>query len=120
MSAAIGSRGAVPRCAVTLLALCVLTSPFLEATEPLRLFRFGRTHPSPYDQRQQIIADLPLDRLTGEAKQRILSIASSPTLYRRLPTQAITCEPEMFLFLVRKPEVMVGVWELMGITKVQA
>lgn len=120
VSAAIGSLGAVPRCAVALVALCILTSPFLEATEPLRLFRFGRTHPSPYDQRQQIIADLPLDRLTGEAKQRILSIASSPTLYRRLPTQAITCEPEMFLFLARKPEVMVGVWELMGITKVQA
>ncbi|MGC6446540.1 MAG: hypothetical protein ACON5J_08970, partial [Rubripirellula sp.] len=74
MSAAIGSLGAVPRCAVALVALCILT-PFLEATEPLRLFRFGRTQPSPYDQRQQIIADLPLDRLTGEAKQRILSIA---------------------------------------------
>ena len=56
--------------------LCILDLPFLEATEPLH-FRFGRTHPSPYDQRQQIIADLPLDRLTGEAKQRILSIASS-------------------------------------------
>lgn len=91
----------------------------LGAAEPFRLFRMSRGNPSPYDQRQQIISELPLDRLTAEAKEGILAVAKSPTLYRRLPTQAITCEPEMFLFLTRQPEVMVGIWELMGITQVQ-
>lgn len=68
--------------------------------------------------RQQAIERLPMTRLTAEAQQRILSIAKSPTIYRRLPTQAIDCDREMFLFLARHPEVMVGMWELMGITQV--
>ena len=75
--------------------------------------------PSPYTQRQKLIAGLPMDRLTAEAQERILSIATSPTLYRRLPTQTIDCDREMFLFLARNPEVLVGIWDLMGITKVQ-
>ncbi len=79
----------------------------------------GHKTPSAYEQRQQVIADLPIQRLTRPAQNRILSIANSPTLYRRLPTQAIDCDRDMFLFLTRNPEVMVGIWELMGITSVQ-
>lgn len=89
------------------------------ATEPTGLFTLPTGSPSPYDQRQELIASLPLQRLTPDAQQRILSIANSPTLYRRLPTQAIACDREMFLFLARNPEVLVGIWDLMGITKVQ-
>ena len=72
-----------------------------------------------YRLRQQAITELPLERLTERAQDQILSIANSPTLYRRLPTQAIDCDREMFLFLARSPEVLVGIWDLMGITKVQ-
>jgi hypothetical protein len=69
--------------------------------------------------RQNAIAGLPTARLTKAAQKRILSIANSPTIYRRLPTQAIDCDRDMFLFLARNPEVMVGMWDLMGITKVK-
>ncbi|WP_146516705.1 hypothetical protein [Rubripirellula amarantea] len=61
---------------------------------------------------------LPLKRLTPAAQQRIMDIADSPTIYRRLPAQAIDCDQDMFLFLTRNPEVMVGIWDLMGITNV--
>jgi hypothetical protein len=91
------------------------------AEEPARFnFALAGNHPSsPYEQRQQVIASLPLQRLTRPAQQRILSIANSPTLYRRLPSQAISCDRDMFLFLTRNPEVLVGIWDLMGITNVQ-
>ncbi len=69
--------------------------------------------------REQAIAGLPTARLTRQAQERILSIANSPTIYRRLPSQAIDCDRDMFLFLARNPEVMVGMWDLMGITKVK-
>ena len=62
----------------------------------------------PYAQRQAVIASLPMDRLTPAAQQRILSIAGSPTIYRRLPTQAINCDRDMFLMLTRNPEILVG------------
>lgn len=70
-------------------------------------------------QRQEVIESLPLQRLTPEASRRVLEIAESPTLFRRLPVQAIDCDQDMFLFLSRNPEVLVGIWQLMGITKVQ-
>jgi hypothetical protein len=69
--------------------------------------------------REQAIANLPTARLTREAHARIMAIAGSPTIYRRLPSQAIDCDRDMFLFLARNPEVMVGIWDLMGITKVK-
>ncbi len=82
-------------------------------------FRSEKGSRSASSQRKDVIAALPMKRLTPEAQQRILSVAASPTLYRRLPTQAIDCDPEMFTFLSRNAEVLVGLWELMGITSVQ-
>jgi hypothetical protein len=70
-------------------------------------------------ERQEAIAALPMDRLTAEARQRIGGIVERPTIYRRLPTQAIDCDPQMFVFLTRHPEVLVGIWDQMQITKVQ-
>lgn len=71
-----------------------------------------------FAQRKEVIADLPMQRLTRDAQEQILSIAESPTIYRRLPTQAIDCDRDMFLFLTRNSEVLVGIWDLMGITNV--
>ncbi len=68
--------------------------------------------------REEAMSALPLSRLTPEARQRIQRIVQSPTIFRRLPTQAIDCDRDMFLFLTRNPEVLVGLWELMGVTKV--
>ncbi|MEM9366203.1 MAG: hypothetical protein AAGD07_09410 [Planctomycetota bacterium] len=73
-----------------------------------------------HSQRDAVIDALPLDRLTPAARDRILRIAKKPTIYRRLPTQAVACSPEMFLFLTRNPDVLVGLWDLMGVTKVQS
>ncbi len=70
-------------------------------------------------QRKEVLANLPMNRLTPQARQRIESIAKSPTIYRRLPTQAIDCDRDMFLFLTRNSETLVGLWDLMGVTEVQ-
>ncbi len=70
--------------------------------------------------RKSILDALPLDRLTPAARTQILSIAENPTLFRQLPSQAITCDKDMFLFLTRNPDVLVGLWDLMDITKVQS
>ena len=70
-------------------------------------------------ERERVIASLPMNRLTRQAQQQIHAIADSPTIYRRLPTEAIDCDRDMFMFLARQPEVMVGLWDLMGITNVQ-
>lgn len=52
-------------------------------------------------------------------RNKLGQVLSSPTLFRRLPAQAIDCDPDMYIFLVRYPEVVVNIWQLMGVTKVQ-
>ncbi|MEM6690568.1 MAG: hypothetical protein AAF664_14130 [Planctomycetota bacterium] len=69
--------------------------------------------------RKAAVAGLPIARLTPEAQERIRRITNSPTFFRRLPPQEIVCDRDLFLFLTRQPEVLVGIWDLMGITKVQ-
>lgn len=70
--------------------------------------------------KRELLDALPMERLTPEARKKLAAITEKPTLYRQLPTQAIRCDEELFLFLTRKPETIVGIWELMGITQVQA
>jgi len=69
--------------------------------------------------RSTAISALPMDRLTAAARQRIASIVDRPTLYRHLPSQTLNCDPELFLFIARQPEILVGIWEVMGITQVR-
>ena len=69
---------------------------------------------------ETLLQSIPTDRLTPQAQQRLSSITDQPSLYRRLPTQAFRCDQELFLFLTRKPETIIGIWDAMGITKVQA
>jgi|SRR6056297_438634 len=71
------------------------------------------------DERSEALQAVPFDRLTPAASARIRNIAERPTMYRRLPSQTIDCDPKMFLFLVRHPEVIVGIWERMEVSKVQ-
>jgi hypothetical protein len=69
--------------------------------------------------REEAIQSLPLDELTPEVRQRVIAVVSDPSIYRRLPVEIIDCDPEMYLFLLRHPEVVVNVWDLMGVTKIQ-
>ena len=61
---------------------------------------------------------IPFQRLNPNASELIRDVVENPSFYRRMPPQQIECNPEMFTFLVRRPEVMVNIWELMGITQV--
>lgn len=88
-------------------------------TPSARKHALNETGSSSVTLRNAALKRLPMQRLTRNAQKRILGIAKSPTIYRQLPTQAIDCDQEMFLFLTRNPEVLVGMWDLMGITNVQ-
>jgi hypothetical protein len=64
------------------------------------------------------IRSIPFDQLTPEASQRLRAIAEDASYFRRMPTQTVECDPEMYTFLVRHPEVVVNIWDVMGITRV--
>jgi len=69
--------------------------------------------------RQEAIAAVPLDRLNQDARDKLSGIMSHPAIYRRLPVTVIPSDPDLYLFLVRYPEVIVNMWQLMGVTNVR-
>ncbi len=70
--------------------------------------------------KQQAIQSVPFKQLSQQTSQALRDVLENPSFYRRMPSQTVQCDPELFTFLARKPEVMVNTWDLMGITKVTA
>jgi hypothetical protein len=62
---------------------------------------------------------IPMQQLSREAQTLVNEVIDKPSFFRRMPTQNIDCDPQMFIHLVRYPEVLVNIWDVMGITKVQ-
>ena len=70
--------------------------------------------------RDQAIREIPFKGLTPAAQKRIAAVVTKPSMFRRMPVSVIRCEPKLHQFLVRNPEVVINIWQLMGITKVTA
>ncbi|HKD38477.1 MAG TPA: hypothetical protein VKB78_16805, partial [Pirellulales bacterium] len=66
--------------------------------------------------RDEAVQSIPMDKLSREMRSRIIGVINNTSIYRRLPTQSIDCDPELFEFLVLNPEVVVDIWRVMGIT----
>ena len=70
--------------------------------------------------RESAIAAIPLQQMNRATQAKLAPILRNPSMYRRMPVQTIRCDHDMHVFLVRKPEVVVNIWQLMGITEVTA
>lgn len=65
------------------------------------------------DLAQQLI---PFDKLQEPTQDRIWNVVSRTSIHRRLPEKSIGCDPDLYLFFVRNPEVVVSMWQMMGVT----
>ena len=70
--------------------------------------------------RQEVVKQLPWAQLNPETKAKIGDVVDKPNMYRSLPRMAIQIDREYLNFLIRHPEVVVNIWELMGITEMKA
>jgi hypothetical protein len=68
--------------------------------------------------RDDAARSIPFDKLSNDAAAKIRAVVQNPSLFRRVPVQVIDCDPNLYLFLVRHPEVVVNIWQVMGISKV--
>ncbi len=100
-----------------MLALCLsfVFAPvgMVIAGEPLKI-----EGSSSRDSREQALRSIPLGNLTPQAVAKLRPVLDDPTIFRRMPVQSIVCDPEMFTFIIRYPEVLVEIWQLMGMTRV--
>ncbi|QDU94190.1 hypothetical protein [Lignipirellula cremea] len=62
---------------------------------------------------------IPYDQLTRDAQAKLNGVISRTTVFRRLPARTIDCDPDMYVFLVRYPEVIVSIWQLMQISSAE-
>ena len=63
-------------------------------------------------------APMPLAKLSVNDKRLVTATLSNASYFRRLPVQVTQCDPDLYLFLVRHPEVVVNIWEVMNISNV--
>lgn len=68
--------------------------------------------------REEAIREIPFAHLDEATRTKVRHIVSDPTIYRRMPIEVVPCDPELYVFLVRYPEIVVNMWQLMGVTKV--
>lgn len=99
--------------AVVFVAVITLASAET-ATAQNRSGSSSRTH------RTEAIRAIPFRQMNKAAGRRIQSVVKNPSFYRRLPVESINADEDHFRFLVRKPEVIVSIWQLMGVTQMTA
>ncbi|MCR9292393.1 MAG: hypothetical protein NXI32_06720 [bacterium] len=70
--------------------------------------------------KKDAVRNVPFHKLNNQVSGKVRDVVENPSYFRRMPSQVVECDPQMFSFLVRRPEVMVNIWQIMGITKVTA
>lgn len=81
-----------------------------------------KSKPNPYqastsrETRDAAVQLIPVEKLTPDARNKVSAVLSSPNIFRRLPVHVTRCDPELYLFLVRHPDVVVNIWEELKIS----
>lgn len=98
---------------VVLLAIAVIFSVAVETAQAQQL----SSGSSAKQFKQMGIEAIPFAMLNQDTQAKLRPVLEKPSIYRRLPKMAIECDQDYFRFLVRYPEVIVEIWKLMGVTK---
>ncbi len=62
---------------------------------------------------------IPWRDLSLQQSRMVRYIVRNATLYRRMPTRVIDCDPEIFNFLGQHPDVVTELWQMMGVCNLQ-
>jgi hypothetical protein len=68
--------------------------------------------------RDDALRAIPWNQIAANDRRHLQTVIKESSYYRRLPTRVIDCDPDLFTFLLRHPEVVVDVWQMMGVSKV--
>lgn len=68
--------------------------------------------------REEAVHGLPLSKMDEGSRAKASSVLKQVSVFRRLPTQVIDCDPSLYLFLVEHPDLVVNIWEVMEISNV--
>jgi len=66
---------------------------------------------------QAALQKLPWNELTPATQTKIKNVVSGSPLFHRMPQQKVYADPEMYQFLLRHPDLVIGFWEQLGATQ---
>jgi hypothetical protein len=68
--------------------------------------------------RDEAVRAIPWRQIEPQHRRAAQSVINNTSIYRRLPTRIIDCDPDLFTFLVQHPEVVIDIWRVMGLSQV--
>ncbi len=84
-----------------------------EAVGPL----FGKSDPMgpkiSAEAKASAIRAIPMDLLDPTARAKVEGVLADTAMFRRMPIRVVPCDPDMYLFLIRHPDVVVNIWEVL-------
>lgn len=69
--------------------------------------------------RQDALRTVPMTKLTAQGRTLAQGVINDTTVFRRLPTQQFECDADLYAFMLDYPELVINMWEVMGVTKVK-
>lgn len=69
------------------------------------------------ESRRRAVEAVPLARIAESQRRSIELCLKAATLYRRLPVETIPCDSALLDFAVTKPEAVVDMWRVLGISR---
>ncbi len=69
--------------------------------------------------RQSAVQGIPVEKLEPQARTKVFSVLSNISVFRRMPVGVVDCDPDLYLFLVRHPDVVVNIWEVLKISQLK-
>jgi truncated hemoglobin YjbI len=105
------------RRALTIL-FAAITFLFVATAHPLRAADPPNKASSSKSNRDEAVRSVPLATFSPDIRDKVSTCLNDASLYRRLPIQVVDCEPDLFRYVVENPDIMVNIWQLMGVTNV--
>ncbi len=114
------ARASCP-CCIVVLAICFCAISTAKAqsdsSKTIRSDPFQGT--SSESARLSAIQALPLDKLDAQDRAKVHAVLANITIFRRMPVRVIDCDPDLYLFLVRHPDVVINIWNTLKISQLQ-
>jgi hypothetical protein len=105
---------------MTATMLCVLSvGNLLEAESSPVICLYPTPAQSGESAKQNAINALPLEKLDAQGRMKVRSVLENLTLFHRLPVCVIDCDPDLYLFVVQHPDVVVNIWNALKISQLQ-
>lgn len=76
----------------------------------------GVSGSSSRDAREDAIRTIPYSHLSPDARRKVDAVLENVAVFRRMPAQIMPCDPDLYLYMVQHPDVMVDLWKALGVS----